>query len=110
MPFHASAPKSFLDFYTQEPLVKENEFLKLKPDRSFPPSLAESIHLLPAPWIEDGLPVRASDGVDESMIALYWKAWDLAFRNIRRVQSGNGFIAPFIDTAFNDCLFMWDSW
>lgn len=108
MPFQATAPRSFLDFYTQEALVKENDFLKAKPDRAFPPSFAESVHLLPAPWIESN--GSASDGVDESMIAMYWKAWDLAFRNLRKVQSGNGFIQPFIDTAFNDCLFMWDSW
>jgi hypothetical protein len=39
------------------------------------------------------------------MGAMY-NAWRLAFANIAR---GSGFIANFIDTAFNDCTFMWDS-
>jgi len=30
----------------------------------------------------------------------------VAFKNLRRVHHGNRFIAPYIDTAFNDCLFM----
>lgn len=81
------------DFYRKEPLVAENEFIRAQPDRSFPPSLAETEHLLPAPFW---------DGHD-SAIRCYWKAWDLAFRNLKRVQAGNGFIAPYVDSAFNDC-------
>ena len=30
---------SYLDFYSTQPLVAENEFIKQKPDRSSPPSL-----------------------------------------------------------------------
>jgi hypothetical protein len=32
-----------------------------------------------------------------------------AFRNIKPAGTENGFVANFIDTAFNNCLFMWDS-
>jgi hypothetical protein len=32
-----------------------------------------------------------------------------AFRNIKPAGTESGFVANFIDTAFNDCLFMWDS-
>jgi len=42
-------------------------------------------------------------------IAAYWRAWELAFANLQKVHRGNGFVAPYIDTAFNDCLFAWDS-
>ena len=39
----------------------------------------------------------------------YRGAWELAFGNLRRPEPGSGFVSCFIDTAFNDCLFMWDS-
>ncbi len=32
-----------------------------------------------------------------------------AFRNIKPAGTENGFVSNFIDTAFNNCLFMWDS-
>lgn len=35
--------------------------------------------------------------------------WWQAFRNIKPAGRESGFVANFIDTAFNDCLFMWDS-
>ena len=45
----------------------------------------------------------------EDAIACYRGAWELAFTNLRRPEPESGFVASFIDTAFNDCLFMWDS-
>jgi hypothetical protein len=44
-----------------------------------------------------------------STIACYWKAWELAFRHLRQPTAENGFIANYIDTAYNDNIFMWDS-
>ncbi len=92
-------PCHYDDRYVDEPLVKENRFIGGEPDRSFPKNLPECRDLLPEPFWEG----------HETAIDCYWKAWDLAFRNLTRVQTGNGFVAPYIDTAFNDCLFMWDS-
>lgn len=89
----------YLDFYAAEPLVEENAFLKDKPDRSFPANFPESRHLLPEPSWEGHAPA----------IECYWKTWDLGFRNLKQVSRGNGFVSPYIDTAFNDCIFMWDS-
>jgi len=89
----------YTDRYVPEPLVDENVFLNMKPDRSYPRNFPESRAALPEPFWEG----------HESAIECYWKAWDLAFRNCKRVLRGNGFIAPYIDTAFNDCIFMWDS-
>jgi glycogen debranching enzyme len=95
----ARADHVYLDLYAPDTLVRENTFIDAEPDRSFPPSFHESRCLLPEPsW----------DGHDDA-VACYWKTWELAFRNLRRVHVGNRFIAPYIDTAFNDCLFMWDS-
>ncbi len=42
-------------------------------------------------------------------VACYDKAWDLAFQHLRNPTEGSGFCSPFIDTAFNNFLFMWDS-
>lgn len=41
--------------------------------------------------------------------AMYRTAWQIAAKNLRKPESGSGFIANFIDTAFNDNTFMWDS-
>lgn len=87
------------DFYADEPLVGQNVFRNRPADRSLPRNLPESRHLLPDPFWAG----------HESAVACYWKVWDLAFRNLKQVSYGNGFITPYIDTAFNDCLFMWDS-
>ena len=40
---------------------------------------------------------------------MYDKAWKLAFKNLRQPEPGSGFIANFIDPAFNANTFMWDS-
>lgn len=89
----------YTDRYVPDPLVEENVFLEMKPDRSYPTIFPESRPALPEPFWQG----------HDSAIDCYWKAWDLAFRNCKRVMRGNGLIAPYIDTAFNDCLFMWDS-
>lgn len=40
---------------------------------------------------------------------MYWRAWEIAWRHLRQSRSGSGFIAPFIDSAFSENLFLWDS-
>ena len=42
-------------------------------------------------------------------VAMYNKAWQLAFKNLRQPEPTSGFIANFIDPAFNANTFMWDS-
>jgi hypothetical protein len=37
------------------------------------------------------------------------RAWQLAFSNLRQPEPGSGFIANFIDPAFNDNTYLWDS-
>jgi hypothetical protein len=77
----------------------ENGFRSATPDSDAPPSFEQSKELLPSPrW----------DGHDEA-IACYWKVWELGFGNILQPTSENGFVANYIDTAFNKCTFMWDS-
>lgn len=40
---------------------------------------------------------------------MYWRAWEIAWRNLRQPHSGSGFVASFIDSAFNQNTFMWDT-
>ena len=42
-------------------------------------------------------------------VAMYDKAWQLAFNNLRQPEPESGFIANFIDPAFNANTFMWDT-
>ncbi len=92
-------PTPFFDNVPLEPLVDENSFIGREPDRAFTRHLPESMPYLPKPRWEGS----------QTVIDGYWRAWDLTFRNCRRVPLETGFVSPFVDTAFNDCLFMWDS-
>ncbi|MFB3923083.1 MAG: trehalase family glycosidase [Terriglobia bacterium] len=42
-------------------------------------------------------------------IQTYWKAWELAFRNFHEPAPGSGLVSQFIDAAFNENIFLWDS-
>ena len=81
------------------PLVAENIFLKKTPDTDPLPVYEE---------IKDSLPHPVWEG-HEAYLDCYWKAWELAFGNLRKPVPGTGFVSNFIDTAFNGCEFMWDS-
>jgi len=81
------------------PLVAENVFIERTPEDNPLPTFDEVKHLLPKPLWENG----------EDYIRCYWKAWEIAFRNLRKPVAGTGFVSNFIDTAFNGNLFMWDS-
>jgi mannosylglycerate hydrolase MGH1-like protein len=42
-------------------------------------------------------------------VRAYWKAWELAFKNFHEPTQGSGFVSQFIDAAFNQNIFLWDS-
>ncbi|MET0263036.1 MAG: trehalase family glycosidase [Rariglobus sp.] len=42
-------------------------------------------------------------------IEMYWKAWELACRNFHQPAPGSGFVSSFIDAAFNENIFLWDT-
>ena len=96
-----------MDFFKQnseftleeEELVKENVFLRKEPDTDPLPVFGK---------IKDLLPLPVWDGHQDT-IDCYWKTWELAFGNLCTPQEGTGFVSNFIDTAFNGCVFMWDS-
>lgn len=82
-----------------EPLVKKNKFIGAKIDGESLVSYEKAKSLLPKP-VWDG---------HEAHIACYDKAWATAFSNLCKPTENSGFVSSFIDTAFNGCLFMWDS-
>ena len=42
-------------------------------------------------------------------VETYWNAWEIAFRNFHEPAIGSGFVSQYIDAAFNNCIFMWDT-
>lgn len=89
----------FYNTYVDNPFVKENVFLGMPATTRQLPAFDDARSMLPDPiW-----------GTHTPVIDCYWKAWQLAFGNLRNPTAENGFVAPYIDTAFNNCLFMWDS-
>jgi glycogen debranching enzyme len=79
--------------------VARNAFRGRQPLLARLPTFAQARPLLPEPhW--DGHP---------SAIACYWKVWELAFGNLHQPTPANAFISPYIASAHNGNLFMWDS-
>ncbi len=63
------------------------------------PKFAEARDALPAP-IYDERP---------EWVEMYWKAWELGFRNVSVPAPGSGFVSQCIDAAFNADIFLWDT-
>jgi hypothetical protein len=56
----------------------------------------------------DALPELVADD-HPAWVEMYRKAWKIGFGNLRQPEPESGFVSNFIDTAFNDNSFMWDS-
>lgn len=80
-------------------LVQENSFIGQEAEQTALPSFEAIRNQLPCPVWEG----------HQDYIDCYYRAWEIAFGNLRQPVPGSGFVSNFIDTAFNDCLFMWDS-
>ncbi len=85
--------------YVKEPLTAENTFRIAEMVTTTPGSFEEAMKILPYPVWEG----------HEEEIKMYWRAWEIAINNIRAPQPKSGFIASYIDTAYNGNIFMWDS-
>lgn len=84
--------------YIKEALVAENEYRVAKPERIAVKSFDEAKKILPNPiWTGH-----------EKEIEMYWRAWQIAIGNIRQPLEGSGFVSPYLDTAYNGNIFMWD--
>jgi len=42
-------------------------------------------------------------------VETYWKAWELAFSNFHEPAPSSGLVSQFIDAAFDQSIFLWDS-
>ena len=85
--------------YVENPHVKKNTFIGQEPAGGELPTFEENKDKLPSPVWEG----------HESASDCYYKAWEIAFGNLRKANKDAGFVSDFIDTAFNGYLFMWDS-
>jgi hypothetical protein len=63
------------------------------------PAFAETQPLLPSPIYDE----------NPQFLKLYWKAWEIAFKNFHEPAPKSGFVSQFIDAAFNDNIFLWDT-
>ena len=63
------------------------------------PKFASTRDKLPSPVYEE----------NTNWVAMYWKSWELAFRNFHEPASLSGFVSQFIDAAFNQNIFQWDT-
>jgi hypothetical protein len=54
------------------------------------------------------LPEPVVEGKPE-WIEVYWKAWELAAKNFYDPPPGSGFPSRFIDAAFSDAIYLWDT-
>lgn len=86
-------------YYLTNPFARENTFRAAPPEQRDLPTFEQARTRLPQPFWGD----------HPDAIACYWRTWGLAFRGLRQPTSTNGFVANYIDTAFFDSLFMWDS-
>jgi len=57
--------------------------------------------------LRDRLPSPIYDE-NPDWVALYWKAWELGFRNFHEPGPDSHFVSQFIDAAFNQNIFLWD--
>jgi hypothetical protein len=88
----------YFDTHVPDKYVKENSFSGGIPDTSTPPAFNEIRDRLPVPFWQN----------HPDVIKMYWRTWELTFANIRRIDGTKGFIAPYIDPAFNNDLFTED--
>ena len=77
----------------------ENQFISQEREKKKLPTFKDE---------RDNLPIPVWEGHDDA-IDCYYKAWELAFRNLRKPALTSGFVSNYIDTAFNGEIFMWDS-
>jgi Trehalase len=88
---------------THNPAAATEEMGKYYPKKRYDPIPLPQLQLmrpqLPSPIYESR----------PDWIAMYWKSWELAFRNFHEPAPGSGLVSQFIDAAFNANIFLWDS-
>ena len=90
---------SFKNTYIKNLFVTENEYRNARVSLTKSPGFEAAREILPSPFWKG----------NEDAIDMYWKTWQIAFRNIKDPAEKSGFISSYIDTAYNGNIFMWDS-
>ncbi len=90
---------SFKNTYIKNLFVTENQYRMGKGSIVKSPGFEKAKSILPSPIWKN----------HDEQIGMYWKAWEMAFNNIKDPSEGSGFISSYIDTAYNGNIFMWDS-
>ncbi len=79
--------------------VEKNGFLNKEPEQAPLPIYEQVRENLPKPFWDN----------HDSVIRCYEKAWQIAFSNLCQPVPESNMVSNYIDSAFNDFLFMWDS-
>lgn len=83
----------------QEAETRGNYFYKKEYTPAELPTFGESRHLLPSPvWDEN-----------PQWVNLYWKAWEIAFSNLKQPPKGSPLVANWIDEGLSPQIFQWDT-
>ena len=88
-----------IPIFYHEPRVDKNTFLTMQTEKASIPKYKD---------VKDKLPIPVWQGREDA-IDCYYKAWSLAFSNLKKANKKARFVSNYIDTAFNGYLFMWDS-
>ncbi len=87
-------------FARAEPVDSRGRYFARKAHAPRPlPKFDETRNGLPSPIYDE----------DPACVDMYWKAWELAFRNFHEPADGSGYVSQFIDAAFNKNIFQWDT-
>jgi len=57
---------------------------------------------------KDQIPVPILEG-NPGWLDMYWKCWELAINKAKKPYPGSPFVSNYIDEAFNDNIFQWDT-
>jgi hypothetical protein len=63
------------------------------------PKFEDTLNKLPRPIFEE----------NNDYVECYYKAWEIAFRNFYEPLPSSGFVSQYIDAAFSDSIFLWDT-
>jgi hypothetical protein len=96
---HIQPSPDHYDTHVSNPWVEQNIYIHQKQELSPLPTFDQARTILPDPFWAG----------HEATRACYWRAWELAFSNLKQPTKENDFAANFCDTAFNGNLYMWDS-
>lgn len=74
-------------------------FPKKEYSRTALPTFEKNKSKLPQPILDS----------NKELVALYWKAWELAFEHYKIPPKGSPFVSNYIDEAFSPSIFQWDT-